>query len=409
MTMNIDFDNLINTILDYEGERLDYPQGFPRDLRIPAERYISPEFYALENEQLWQKTWLCAGRVEELPEAGSYKRFDRFDRPVLIVRGRDNEIRAMNNICRHRGAVLANEPCGRAARFTCRYHAWTYDLSGQLLATSERRDFSGPDKADINLGSIQCEIWKGWIFINFDPDADALEIEMRRPAGEMSVFSMEDLILKGRRLYPVRCNWKAAIDAFLESYHVQFIHPTTAGPMVHPQRIGISLFERGHSRMVMGKRTNLVGGTYAGEMPGACDIPTVPQLFRTNFIAYHLFPNIIAPADAGGFPFVIFWPTSAHTTEIELYLVGWGKDDNEEEQGYWQNMLDGLDYIMAEDTQFLDGIQKSLQSLSFTEMIIGYQERRIYWTHEEIDRRIGLNRVPAGMSLEQKLGDLIET
>jgi phenylpropionate dioxygenase-like ring-hydroxylating dioxygenase large terminal subunit len=390
--------------LAYEGAREGYPEGFPPRLRIPAERYISPEFQRLENEHLWRKTWLCAGRDEEVPDIGSFKRFDRLDRPMLIVRGRDGRIRALNNICRHRGALLVSTACGKAARLTCPYHAWTYELSGELLAPTERRDFSGLVKSDLSLGEVRCETWQGWIFITLNPDADPLAIEMQRVGEEMASFSMAQLRLQGHRIYPVKCNWKATQDAFLESYHVQFIHPTTAGPIVHPQRIALALFERGHSRMAMGKRTNVDGGTYAGQMPADCDIPTVPELFRKTFVAWHLFPNIISPADAGGFPFVIFWPTSANTTDIELYLVGWDREKNEAVAQYWKAMLDGLDFIMAEDTQFLDGIQKSIEAPVLAEMQIGYQERRIYWTHEEIDRRIGIDRIPASMRIEQRLG-----
>lgn len=391
--------------LQYEAGRTCYPDDFPTALTIPVARYSSAEFHALEMEWLWKRSWVCAGRTDELSGPGDFKRFDRLGRSVLIVHGKDGQIRAFNNVCRHRGALIATEPCGHKSRFTCPYHAWSYGLSGELLAISASRDFAGLSRTDLGLGSVRCEIWNGWIFVNFDDEASELGPQMHPVTEEMSGFRMADLRLKGHRVYPVRCNWKVAYDAFLEAYHVQFVHPETVSPMLDPDRVAIALFDRGHSRMAMGKRTNLTGGTFAGEVPQDYDIPSVPLLFRNTFIAYGIFPNIYTSVDAGGFPFVSIWPTSVDSAEIEVYIIGHGGQINPAEDAYWTRMLAAFDTIMAEDINFLSGIQAAIASASFPAMNFGYQERRIYWLNEEIDRRIGVDRIPSDLRVAQRLGN----
>jgi phenylpropionate dioxygenase-like ring-hydroxylating dioxygenase large terminal subunit len=136
----------------------------------------SPEFYEREREAIFRRTWLNVGRVEQLRRKGSYftRDIDSAGTSIVIVRGLDDEVRAFHNICRHRGNKLVwqdypqDETNGACRQFQCKYHAWRYDLAGNLTFVQQEEEFFGLDKGDYGLASVRCEVWEGWIFVNFD-------------------------------------------------------------------------------------------------------------------------------------------------------------------------------------------------------------------------------------------------
>ena len=145
---------------------------------------IDPEQWKLEQQAIFKKCWLNVGRVERLPRKGSY--FTR-EMPsagpgtsVIIVKDTENEVRAFYNMCRHRGNKLVwndfpgEEVSGTCRQFTCKYHAWRYSLKGDLTFVQQEGEFFDLDKANFGLVPVRCEVWEGFIFINFDNDAEPL-------------------------------------------------------------------------------------------------------------------------------------------------------------------------------------------------------------------------------------------
>ena len=378
--------------LDRESTRAVYPPDFPVFPEIPGGLYIRQDFYDLELEHIWFKSWLCAGREEELPSNGAFTLFERFGRSALIVRGSDGLIRAFHNTCRHRGAPLTRTCPGQAERFTCGYHNWTYDLNGRLISIPEEYEFGGLDKSRRGLLPVRCESWGGWIFVNFDLACGSLSSALGSLTEYFAPFSMEKLSIKGRLVYDLACNWKAAFDAFIEAYHVRAIHPTTLAPLLDSRALTVSLHDGGHSCFTMRKKGKVDGGTLSDKV--GPDIPTVPDVFRRNSFVPSIFPNTLVPLDSGSVGFMTFWPTGVSSCQAELIMTGWSDNGFADAAAYWKELLDGYDAVQIEDVQFLAGIQASLESGAFTGMQLGYQERRIYWLHEEIDRRISLERVP---------------
>ncbi|GAA3204470.1 aromatic ring-hydroxylating dioxygenase subunit alpha [Actinocorallia longicatena] len=196
---------------------------------------IDPAFYEDEREAIFKRTWLNVGRVERVPKTGNYftKELAAAGTSLIIVKGGDGKIRAFHNVCRHRGNKLvwndfpAEETAGTCRQFTCKYHAWRYDLTGQLTFVQQEKEFFGIDKADYGLKEVACEVWEGFIFINLDPQQTLTEY-----LGEMA---------KGLEGYPfhemtevysykaeVGSNWKLFIDAFAEFYHAPVLHQKQA-------------------------------------------------------------------------------------------------------------------------------------------------------------------------------------
>jgi phenylpropionate dioxygenase-like ring-hydroxylating dioxygenase large terminal subunit len=195
--------------------------------RIPVERYYDPEFFRLENERLWPHVWQMACRLEELPEVGDWVEYTVLGRSVIVVRT-EGGIKAYHNACRHRGVKLASGSGNCADRgIACPFHGWRWNMNGENTFVFGRDIFREEDldPADLRLVPCRVETWGGCAFINFDDDAPALldtlgeataRLDSRRK-GELKVEWWHSAVL------PV--NWKLAMEAFMEGYHVMATHP----------------------------------------------------------------------------------------------------------------------------------------------------------------------------------------
>jgi phenylpropionate dioxygenase-like ring-hydroxylating dioxygenase large terminal subunit len=198
---------------------------------------ISPEQYERERDAIFARTWLNVGRFEQLPKRGSYytKELDVARTSIVVVRGMDDEVRAFHNICRHRGNKLVwndyprEETSGVCRNFTCKYHGWRYDLTGQLNFVQQESEFFDLDKSEYPLASVQCEVWEGFIFVNLDPTNTT---SVREYLGEMGKsiegYPFHELTQVHRYRAEVGSNWKLFVDAFTEFYHAPVLHAKQA-------------------------------------------------------------------------------------------------------------------------------------------------------------------------------------
>jgi phenylpropionate dioxygenase-like ring-hydroxylating dioxygenase large terminal subunit len=391
----------IRAQMDYEWGREGPPEGFPALPPIPTGRYTDPDFFALERERVWKRSWLLVGREEDLAEPGQFATFDRTGSPLLIVRGHDRVLRAFFNTCQHRGAPVVRAACGKARQLRCQYHSWTYDLDGSLVAVPDRRDFSELDESQRSLKSLRCESYAGWIFVNEDPQAPALFDWLGPVADEWSVLRGGELRSVARREQRVPCNWKIAADAFLETYHVRTIHPQTVSELLDHRGAAMGLFPHGHSRMVTPKWPAAVERQRAAGSPLA-EIPGLDPLFAETNPAYSLFPNLITPLDTVGFPFICFWPVDGETTDVawEFYAP---PRETEAQEKVWELIVGAFDRVMDEDFRNLAPMQRSVASGALESIPLNYQERRIYHLHEQVDRLIGPERIPPELRVALRL------
>lgn len=396
----MDFLSTVEQRMDLEAARTSPPRGFPALPEIPAGRYTRPDFFALEVEHLWGKTWICAGREDDIdPAPGSYRTFKKLGSPMLIVRGRDGALRAFYNTCRHRGAPVVRDETGRASLLRCQFHSWSYGLDGRLLSVPDEHDFACLDAEKRGLLPIRLEIWGGLLFVNENRDAAPLKDFLGPFVSGAECANMASLRTVHRQKYTIECNWKAAIDAFLEIYHLDTLHPGARGMIDCPAN-AIELGPNGHSLQVMRKRMR-PGGNW-NTLAGAPDIPAMPELYRRNTVSYSIFPNIIMPIEVIGVPLLIFYPLGPRRCEMQAIFLGpdWGDGPR---PAFWDTFLEAYCNVLLEDQLNLAPIQDSLDCPAFSGMLINYQERRIYWLHEEIDRLIGLQRVPRELAVSQLL------
>lgn len=203
---------------------------------MPGSYYTSESFLELEREQLFRRKWICLGREEEVPEVGDYFATDLVGEPIIIVRTAANEIKALSNVCRHRAMPLV-DGTGNSKRFTCPYHAWTYDLDGRLIRASGVDDRHADFIRDCKLPQFKCETWHGFIFVDLDTNAESFSRSQTVSQLEPMVEHMhiEDMRLIYSSEQEWDANWKCLVENFLEGYHLSTVHRRTLHPYTPTQ------------------------------------------------------------------------------------------------------------------------------------------------------------------------------
>lgn len=199
---------------------------------IGPEAYISEEYVRAERDNLWSKVWLQVGRVEELPEVGSFLTYDILDESIIVTRSASDTLRAFYNVCSHRGRRLVDCPagkkqaCGRRKSFVCGFHGWRFDMDGRCTHVAEPQDWQESLTAEnTRLGEVQVDTWGGWVFINMDPNCEPLRDYLEPAASLLAPFELQNMRYRWRRWIIFDCNWKVAMEAFNETYHVPQTHP----------------------------------------------------------------------------------------------------------------------------------------------------------------------------------------
>ena len=392
----------IETVARRVEEQASYtgaPPDFPPLPEVSTARYYDPAFAALEREHVWLKSWLMAGHVSELSEPGAYKLFERLGRSVIISRGKDEMIRAFHNSCRHRNSAIVLEAKGKTGRFVCPYHGWTYAHDGRLLAIPEERQFPCLDKDAKGLVPVRCETWRGLIFITFDPDAEALEDFLAPIVPYASSFPFEKFVVKGQRTFQLGCNWKVGIDNTLETYHVNVMHPETIAPFMELPSFTVGLLRNGLSWFAARKKsaTILAPKQQVENVAGST--------FADYNICLKVFPNNFYVLDATGFVYHTYWPDGPGRSVVEFTQMGLESDPVE----YHDQMFEVMEPVLQEDWRLFPRMQRSMETGASRSIPLGYQERAIYWLNEEIDRKIGSERVPEDLRIQQILSPFSES
>jgi Rieske 2Fe-2S family protein len=263
---------------------------------LPGRYFYDPAIYAREQERIFSAMWVCLGRADAVAEPGAYVQVDVGRENVLVVRGRDGEIRAFLNVCRHRGARLCAEPCGQlAGAIQCRYHAWSYGLDGRLIGAPNLMRDERLDREAYGLFPVALAVWEGLIWVNLADDPTPLNAQLEPPIvkrlGSLERFARYGLgnLAVGRSIaYDVQANWKLVVENFMECYHCAPVHPELV-------RL-LPAFRQGTSYQGLpGEGTAFAEDVAAFTLSGQGERPRLPGLLPEDdrlYIAWVLWPNV---------------------------------------------------------------------------------------------------------------------
>jgi phenylpropionate dioxygenase-like ring-hydroxylating dioxygenase large terminal subunit len=403
-----------------------WADAFPELGRGPVsfEDCVSEEFYEKEREHVFKQSWLYMGRVEQLPNRGSYfTRELRFlGTSIIVVRGKDDVIRAFHNICPHRGNKLLwkddpfQETQGTAPLFYCRFHGWRYELDGSLIAPTRRDLLLDFDADRCRVPSIQCEVWEGFVFIHLDP---ANREPLRSFLGKLA-HGIEGYPFGGpRQVYRFRaelqCNWKIFMDGFAESYHGPYLHAASFGQLTaaakaaleapNPFTDALAYQLDGPHRMFSfagepSRRTPyskpiecVMEASAAGPWKKKLDPgPMPPGLNPTRsekygFDSFQFFPNFVLIFSSSGFTTHAHWPTGPHSHIVEVDMYFRPPTTHKERLGQ-ELTVTFLNDVILEDASPLEGMQAMLNSRALREFHLNDEEILVRHLHKVVSDRV---------------------
>jgi phenylpropionate dioxygenase-like ring-hydroxylating dioxygenase large terminal subunit len=356
--------------------------------------YSDPDHLAREQKVLFRRHPILMGFASEWPTSGAYRTDDNAGVPILVVRGRDRQLHAFLNVCRHRGAKVA-QGCGKASVFSCPYHAWTYDLAGQVMGIPDERCFPGVRRERPGLTALPvCEKY-GLVWVIPTPAADgATEFDIDPWLGglgpELASYGFETWSFYDKRVIPETMNWKIVVDTFHEGYHVGFLHRESLKDILHGNVTDFEAFGFNHRLTFPRKKLERL----KAEPEAGWDL-----MWNTTLI-YSLFPNTILILQGDHVELCRIFPRDNRVDHavMELGLYVPRAPVTQQERVHWdKNMQLALDVITGEDFPAGRTIQLGLGSGAQTHTVFGRNEPAM--THYHRSMQAALAGAPAGEAM----------
>lgn len=329
-----------------QSETRDYDAAWS----MPRGYYIDPAVATLERSELFGREWICFGRAEEVAEPGDYMAFKLCDEPLVAVRGEDGQLRVFSNVCRHRGALLA-EGRGRRPRLVCPYHQWSYGLDGRLAAAPRMEPHRDFEPETCRLPEFAAEDWHGFLFVNLGDDPPALAPRLQGLSELIRNYHMEEMRLRYVADEIWHTNWKCVIENFMEGYHLTPLHRATLHP-VNPTRL-CTHFPAGDAYF----------GYNAGYTP---DLPRSnrghPDLTETevdNCVMFAIPPGLVSGCGGDYSSFICVQPESMDRVRARLGLIFYGEDWSDAAVADAVTLFNDT---MAEDKDVLIGLMVGMAS-----------------------------------------------
>ncbi len=316
---------------------------------LPGWFYTDPEFFDFEVKTFLSKEWHCLGRADEIPSAGDYFTAQLFDEPLLVVRGDDEQIRVLSNLCRHRGMPIA-EGSGSTRKFVCSYHAWSYARDGELLNAPRMRD-KGVKKGSCALPEFRCEQWNGFIYVNLDDDAEPLALRLEQLEVLLGNYQTDRMRHVATFEEDWHTNWKCLVENFMEAYHLSVVHPET----LHPYT------PTGLSRKALSDDTFTA---YCANYPSSAEsrgmgAPGLSDDERRRSTLFNVFPAQVASQAATLLVSLSIKPLSVDCIRVRWTMSTYGdeltQDELEERIKLWHE-------VNREDREKLEKMQSALSS-----------------------------------------------
>ncbi|MBI1365229.1 MAG: Rieske 2Fe-2S domain-containing protein [Alphaproteobacteria bacterium] len=340
---------------------------------LPAWTYSDPDFMALEREKIFLPSWQLVCHEADIPDTGDYQTFKMFGEIAFVVRGKEGEIRAFHNVCRHRAARLLDGTHGNCGRsIVCPYHAWTYQLDGRLTGVPYLEDYENFDRADHGLTPIEVDTFAGLVFIRFKPALQTLAEYMAPVKEEMALYrvsEMKPIREVGSRIREV--NWKNATDNYVDALHIPVAHWGLNGLLGKSYRLTI---DRGvhkiFSELETARMPSMSNRAYCKYVPRVDHLPEERQRMWTY---WKLWPSLMFDVYPDQIDFMQFIPLTP--TVCVLRESAYALDDNRREMKAARYLNIRINRsVNREDKDLIERVQAGMGSSSFKSGPLGKSE-----------------------------------
>ena len=358
-----------------ELRSFDYSLPLARARTIPSTWYHDPEIYAAEKKAIFASTWQMVGRASQVAETGSYITAEIASEPILVIRDDKGVLQAFFNVCRHKATVLLGDKCGKVSKLRCRYHGWTYDLTGKLKGTPEFDGVQDFCKEDNGLVEIAVATWGPMVWVHLDPPKQSLT-EFLAPLPEwMQGRGLEKLKFSGSREYELNCNWKVYVDNYLDGgYHVNTVHPGLAGVLDYSQY-----------KTTTNGQTSLQSSPLKANTDDAATTRT-----RTGDLAAYwwVMPNFMLNLYEGVMDTNLVLPLGPGKCKV-IFDFYFANTEGPEAEQYIKESIAVAHQVQVEDMGICEEVQRGLQSSSYrTGRFSVKREIAGYYFHQLLGRRL---------------------
>jgi len=258
---------------------------------LPGKYFSSQEVYDLETGNIFNKQWICVGRVDDLDSEGQYFLYESENESFIIVRGEGRKIRGFYNVCRHRGTRICDKSVGKfKQKIICPYHSWSYQLDGRLTVAANMKSVDGFEMADYPLHPVACFTWEGFIFINRSQSPIPFEFAYEPVFDRFKIWGIAGLKSVKKIEYEVKSNWKIIFQNFNECYHCPPVHPLLN--KLTPLKSATNVLDSGPflgGPMILNKSSQSMSmnGKRCGDV-----LPGLPEEEHRRVYYYSLFPSV---------------------------------------------------------------------------------------------------------------------
>jgi len=338
----------------------------PEMMRNPVTNYTDPDILQQEMDTLFRNFPIIVGHHEQLPEAGSYFTHDDTGVPILVTRNNEGEVKAFMNVCRHRGARLADGGCGKSKTFSCPYHKWTYDLDGNLRGLPQAKGFGEIDKKKLGLVELPAFERFGLIWVRPSVSDEEVDIDawLTPMAEQFNAIELEThTVFRSWTLEP-KMNWHLALEGFQESYHFCGAHEHTAcSAYLDNQSVWLNKYPHVRHSVPLPKVVELK------------DRPEEDWVHRPYYMTQnYVFPcNYVQVMTDHVYIHTVI-PTGVDTCIFKCMMLIPEPPKTEKAKGYWEKNYQVIRTVFGEDFDIGENIQKGLNTGANSEFLFGRYE-----------------------------------
>jgi phenylpropionate dioxygenase-like ring-hydroxylating dioxygenase large terminal subunit len=368
---------------------------------LPSGTYLSQAFFELERDAVLKRSWIPLAHVSQVPGTGDYLNVDLFGEPVIVVRAKDESIRVLSRVCRHRGMDILPSEYGRPQRGTasallCPYHFWTYDLAGQLRGARHMEKTAGFVRSEICLHKFRSKVWLGFVWVTFDPDISSVEKIYGEMEERLQSWKLETMQVGVELDWKCDFNWKILVDNFMEPYHHMGAHSKTFEELLPSTDCWMEdaqpNFMVGHLPLAQKFRRRIEAGE-----PGPNTLPEVPGLLSRDrfewgvYCGFPFFLLITAPDK-------VYWyrliPVSPSKMELKtVMLFDRSVSTLPDAAVRLEQEREALTAFHLEDMEVCTAIQRGVASVGYRPGRLSHLEKAVWEFQRYLARKLTARNV----------------